>query len=146
MNLSNIKIGIVVARFNEIITSRLALAAKNTLIRRGVPVENIVEIEVAGSFEIPLTCQFLIDNQKLDGIVALGAVIRGATGHYDHVCSGVTSGIMNVQLSRSVPIGFGVLTCDTLEQAFDRAGGKLGNKGTDVADAVLEMVLLKSSL
>jgi 6,7-dimethyl-8-ribityllumazine synthase len=146
MNLSNIKIGIVVARFNEIITSRLALAAKNTLIRRGVPAENIVEIEVAGSFEIPLTCQLLIDNQKLDGVVALGAVIRGSTNHYDYVCSGVTSGIMNVQLSRSVPVGFGVLTCDTLEQAFDRAGGKLGNKGADVADAVLEIVLLKSSL
>lgn len=144
--MSHLKVGIVVARFNDIITSRLAVAAKNALIRRGILAENIFEQEVAGSFELPLACQLLIDHRKCDGVVALGAVIRGSTNHYDYVCSGVTSGIMSVQLSRSTPIGFGVLTCDTLEQAFDRAGGKLGNKGAEVADAVLEMMILKSSL
>ncbi|BBH51708.1 6,7-dimethyl-8-ribityllumazine synthase [Fluviispira sanaruensis] len=140
------KIGIVVARFNEVITSRLASGAKNILIRRGVKPENIIEIEVPGAFETPFAAQLLIDNKKVHGVVALGAVIRGSTDHYDYVCSSTASGLMNVQLSRSVPVCFGILTCDTMEQAIDRAGGKLGNKGSDVADSLLEMILLRSSL
>jgi 6,7-dimethyl-8-ribityllumazine synthase len=136
----------VVARFNEVITSRLALGAKNFLIRRGVQTENILEIEVPGSFESPLAAQLLIDHKKVHGVIALGAVIKGATDHYNYVCSSTSSGLMNVQLSRSVPVCFGILTCDTMEQAIDRAGGKLGNKGADVADAVLEMIMVKSSL
>ncbi|KAB8030819.1 6,7-dimethyl-8-ribityllumazine synthase [Fluviispira multicolorata] len=143
---SEAKIGIVVARFNEVITSRLALGAKNLLIRRGVKAENIIEIEVPGAFETPLAAQLLIDNKKVQGVVALGAVIRGSTDHYNYVCSSVSSGLMNVQLTRSVPVCFGILTCDTMEQAIDRAGGKSGNKGADVADTVLEMILLRSSL
>ncbi|WP_186646495.1 6,7-dimethyl-8-ribityllumazine synthase [Fluviispira vulneris] len=143
---SEAKIGIVVARFNEVITSRLASGAKNILIRRGVKPENIIEIEVPGAFETPFAAQLLIDNKKVHGVVALGAVIRGSTDHYDYVCSSTSSGLMNVQLSRSVPVCFGILTCDTMEQAIDRAGGKLGNKGSDVADSLLEMILLRSSL
>jgi len=146
MTITNLKIGIVVARFNDIVTSRLAAAAKKTLLQQGVLPENILEIEVPGSFEIPFACQAMIDHQKPDGVIALGAVIRGTTNHYDYVCSGVTSGLMNVQLSRGVPIGFGILTCDTLEQAFDRAGGKLGNKGAETALAVLELANLNSSM
>jgi 6,7-dimethyl-8-ribityllumazine synthase len=145
-NRLDFRIGIVVARFNDLITSRLAQGARNTLLRKGIPPENIVEVEVPGSFEIPLTAQWLIDNHAVQGVVALGAVIRGSTSHYDYVCSGVTSGIMNVQLSRNTPIGFGVLTCENMEQALDRAGGKLGNKGAETAEALLEQVCFKHSL
>ena len=101
---SEAKIGIVVARFNEVITSRLASGAKNILIRRGVKPENIIEIEVPGAFETPFAAQLLIDNKKVHGVIALGAVIRGSTDHYDYVCSSTSSGLMNVQLSRSVPV------------------------------------------
>lgn len=146
MKPSEVKIGIVVARFNEIITSKLASGAKSLLLRRGVKPENIFEIEVPGSFESPLAAQLLIDQKKVHGVIALGAVIRGATDHYNYVCSSTSAGLMNVQLSRSVPVSFGILTCDSMEQAFDRAGGKLGNKGAEVADAVLDMIVLKSSL
>ncbi|MGY3803200.1 6,7-dimethyl-8-ribityllumazine synthase [Pigmentibacter ruber] len=146
MKPSEVKIGIVVARFNEIITSKLASGAKGLLLRRGLKAENIIEIEVPGSFETPLAAQLLIEQKKVHGVIALGAVIRGATDHYNYVCSSTSSGLMNVQLSHSVPVAFGILTCDTMEQAFDRAGGKLGNKGSEVADAVLDMVMIKSSL
>ncbi len=146
LDYSKIKIGIVVARFNEVITSKLAQAARNMLIRRGVCADNIIEIEVPGSFELPLTSQLLIESKKVQGVIALGAVIKGDTDHYDYVCSGVTSGLMSVQLSHSVPISFGVLTCDTMEQAIDRAGGKLGNKGAECADCLLEIVSLKNKL
>lgn len=146
MNQAEVKIGIVVARFNEVITSRLALGARNLLLRRGVKAENIIEIEVPGSFETPLAAQLLITQKKVHGVIALGAVIKGATDHYNYVCSATSSGLMNVQLSCSTPVCFGILTCDTMEQAIDRAGGKHGNKGADVADAVLEMIMLKSSV
>ncbi len=146
MKPSEVKIGIVVARFNEIITSKLASGAKSLLIRRGIKAENIIEIEVPGSFETPVAAQLLIDQKKVHGVIALGAVIKGATDHYNYVCSATSAGLMTVQLSRSVPVAFGILTCDTMEQAFDRAGGKLGNKGAEVADAVLDMIVLKSSL
>lgn len=137
------KIGIAIARFNEVITSKLAQGAKNLLLRRGIKPENIIEVEAPGSFELPLVAQMLIDQKKVHGVIALGAVIRGSTNHYDYVCSSTTSGIMTVQLSRSTPISFGVLTCDTMEQAIDRAGGKLGNKGAECADTLIEMIALK---
>lgn len=143
---ANIKVGLVVARFNDLITSRLAEAARGLLLRRGVKPENIFVMDVPGAYETPLAAQWLIDHRKADGVVALGAVIRGSTSHYDYVCSTTSSGLMNVQLSRGVPVGFGVLTCDTLEQAFDRAGGKLGNKGAEAAETVLEMILHKRNL
>lgn len=146
MNHSETRIGIVVAQFNEIITSKLAQGAKNILLKRGVKIQNIIEIEVPGSFELPLASQLLIDNKKVHGVIALGAVIRGSTSHYDYVCSGTTSGLMTVQLSRSIPVSFGVLTCDTMEQAIDRAGGKWGNKGAECAECLLDMVALKQSL
>ena len=144
--LDQVKIGIVVSRFNELITSRLSEGAVRALNRAGLKETQIVVHEVPGSFELPLAAQLLIESKKIDGVVALGAVIKGATDHYDYVCSTTASGLMTVQLKTGVPVGFGVLTCDTLEQALDRAGGKCGNKGADVAQAILEMVLLARTM
>ena len=143
---SSVRVGLAVARFNDIVTSRLLEGARSVLLRRGVLHANIEVMEVPGAFELPLAAQWLIDLGRCDGVVALGAVIRGATSHYDYVCSSATSGLSSVQLARGVPVGFGLLTCDTLEQAFDRAGGKLGNKGGETADTVLEMIALKQNL
>jgi 6,7-dimethyl-8-ribityllumazine synthase len=91
-----------------------------------------------------LACQWGFESRDLDAIIALGAVIRGGTPHFDYVCSGVTSGIMQIQLKFSKPVGFGLLTCDTMEQAMDRSGGKMGNKGAETASAVLELLQLKN--
>jgi len=143
---SQVRVGLAVARFNDIVTSRLLEGARSLLLRRGISPANIEVMEVPGAFELPLAAQWLIDLGRCDGVVALGAVIRGTTSHYDYVCSSATSGLSSVQLARGVPIGFGVLTCDTLEQAFDRAGGKLGNKGGETAETVLEMIALKQNL
>lgn len=137
-----ITVGIVVARFNEIVTLPLLEGAKRALVRSGLDEKDIRVCEVPGSFEVPLACEWLLDSGA-EGVVALGAVIKGATDHYDYVCSSTASGLMNVQLTRAKPVGFGILTCDTLEQAFDRAGGKLGNKGAEVALTVVEMIRLK---
>jgi 6,7-dimethyl-8-ribityllumazine synthase len=139
-----LKVGIAVARFNDLITSRLQEGARNLLQRRGVAADNIVIKEVPGAFELPLAAQWLLEQGGCQGVVALGAVIKGSTDHYEYVCSSATSGLMNVQLKTSCPVGFGVLTCDTLEQAFDRAGGKLGNKGAETAETVLEMIEWKA--
>lgn len=141
-----VRVGIAVARFNDIVTSRLLEGAKSLLLRRGLSAEDIPVVEVPGSYELPLAAQWLLEHAGCQGVVALGAVIRGSTGHYDYVCSAATSGLMNVQLKTGAPVGFGVLTCDTLEQAFDRAGGKLGNKGAECAETVLEMVHHKQKL
>lgn len=142
----DVKIGIVVSRWNEIVTKPLLEGAKKALLKSGILEKNIAILEVPGSFELPLACSWLLKNGKSDGVVALGAVIRGSTDHYDYVCSTASSGLMNLQMSEGKPVGFGILTCETLEQAFDRAGGKLGNKGAEVAATVLEMVLLSRSL
>lgn len=141
-----IKVGLVVCRFNELVTRRLAEGALALLKRRGVKQEQIVEIEVPGAFESPLAAQWLIDTHAVDGVVVLGAVVRGSTSHYDYVCSTASSGLMNVQLGRGRPIGFGILTCETMEQALDRAGGKSGNKGAETAETVLEMIATKEHL
>lgn len=140
------RFAIVVSRFNELITAPLAEGARKYFLRNGVPESSISVIEVPGSFELPLAAQWCLEQPEFDGVVALGAVIQGSTDHYNYVCSGVTNGIMNVQLQKSKPVGFGVLTCETLEQALDRAGGKLGNKGAETAATVFEMVQLKRKL
>lgn len=146
MRPQDIKIGIVQARFNEIVTEKLLWGAQKALQKHSILTENIIVQSVAGSFELPLAAQLLIDHHKVHGVIAIGAVLRGATDHYNYVCSATASGLMNAQLSRNTPIGFAVLTCDTLEQAFDRCGGKLGNKGTETAETVLEMILMKGRL
>lgn len=135
-----IKIGLVVCRFNELVTRRLAEGAHALLKRRGIKAEQVIEVEVPGAFEAPLAAQWLFDHQSVDGVIVLGAVIRGSTNHYDYVCSTASSGLMSLQMAKSAPVGFGILTCDTMEQALDRAGGKVGNKGAETADTVLEMI------
>lgn len=141
-----VKIGLVVCRFNELVTRRLAEGAHNLLKRRGIKKEQIVEVEVPGAFESPLAAEWLFEQHKVDGVVVVGAVVRGSTSHYDYVCSTASSGLMSLQMKRGQPVGFGLLTCDTMEQALDRAGGKVGNKGAETADTVLEMIELQASL
>ena len=138
----NIKIGIVAARFNEFIVSRLIGGALDGLKRHDVPEEQIDLAWVPGAFEIPVIAEKMAASGKYDAVICLGAVIRGATSHYDYVCSEVSKGIAQVSLASSVPVMFGVLTTDTIEQAIERAGTKSGNKGFDCAMGAIEMVNL----
>ena len=137
-----IKIGIVAARFNEFITSKLLGGASDGLLRHNVQEEDIHVAWVPGAFEIPLVAAKMAKSGKYDAVICLGAVIRGATSHYDYVCSEVSKGIANVSLDSGVPVLFGVLTTENLEQAIERAGSKAGNKGYDCALSAIEMVNL----
>lgn len=134
------RVGVVAARFNDLIVDRLLSGALGTLLAHGVQEQDIHAVRVPGAVEIPLLAQALADREDIDGVLALGCVIRGATAHFDHVCSMVASGLNRVALDASKPVVFGVLTTDTLEQAFDRAGGKLGNKGAEAASALVETI------
>ena len=136
------KFGIVVGRFNEFIGSKLLSGAIDCLKRHGVEEDNIDVAWVPGAFEIPLIAKKIAKKEKYDGVICLGAVIRGATSHYDYVCSEVSKGIANSSLECEKPIIFGVLTTDSIEQAIERAGTKSGNKGYDSAMAAIEMVNL----
>ena len=138
----NIRIGIVVSRFNEFITSRLLGGALDGLKRRGVREEDIQTAWVPGAFEIPLIASKMAKSGKYDAVICLGAVIRGSTSHYDYVCAEVSKGIATVSLQSQIPVLFGVLTTDTIEQAIERAGTKAGNKGYDCALSAVEMVNL----
>ncbi len=142
--MEKLRIGVVTARFNSIVTDRLQQSAISLLERRGI--KELLIHEVPGSFELPLAAQWLATEAKVDGVVCLGAVIKGSTQHFDYVCQAATSGLLQVQLATGTPVGFGVLTCETLEQAFDRAGGKHGNKGAETAATVLEMIELRQQL
>ncbi|WP_370651238.1 6,7-dimethyl-8-ribityllumazine synthase [Methanocorpusculum sp.] len=136
----NIKVGIVAARFNEFIVSKLVGGALDGLKRHDV-LENDIEIAwVPGAFEIPLIAAKMAESKKYDAVICLGAVIRGSTSHYDYVCNEVTKGIATVSLKSGIPVMFGVLTTDNLEQAIERAGSKVGNKGYDAAVGAIEMV------
>ena len=137
-----IKIGIVTARFNDFITSRLLGGAMDGLKRHNVPEENVDVAWVPGAFEIPLIASKMAKSGKYDAVICLGAVIRGATSHYDYVCSEVSKGIASVSLETGVPVMFGVLTTDNIEQAIERAGSKAGNKGFDCATGAIEMINL----
>jgi len=130
---------LVVSRFNDLITSRLEEGARDCLLRHGVTDENIRTIRVPGAFELPLAAQWAAED-KTDGILCLGAVIRGGTPHFDYVSAEVSKGCASVSLNGSLPVAFGVLTCDTLEQALERAGSKGGNKGWEAAMTALEMI------
>ena len=138
----NIKVGIVVARFNEFITSKLLSGAMDTLIRHEVKEENIQVAWVPGAFEIPLIASKMAENDKYDAVICLGAVIRGSTSHYDYVCNEVSKGIASVSLKSGIPVMFGVLTTENIEQAIERAGSKAGNKGSECAEGAIEMVNL----
>lgn len=138
----DIKIGIVVGRFNEFIVSKLLGGALDGLKRHGVEDENIEVSWVPGAFEIPLVAKKMAQSKKYDAIICLGAVIKGSTPHFDYVCAEASKGISSVSLSEELPVIFGVLTTDTIEQAIERAGTKAGNKGYDAAVTAIEMANL----
>ncbi|MBP2026806.1 6,7-dimethyl-8-ribityllumazine synthase [Acetoanaerobium pronyense] len=133
------KIGIIVGRFNEFIGGKLLSGAVDGLLRHGVEEENIEIAWVPGAFEIPLIAKKMAKSQKYDAIICLGAVIKGATPHFDYVSSEVTKGVASVSLESDIPVIFGVLTTDTIEQAIERAGTKAGNKGFEAAATAIEM-------
>lgn len=138
----SMKVGIVASRFNEFITGKLLSGAVDGLVRHGVKEEDITTAWVPGAFEIPLIASKMAKSGKYDAIICVGAVIRGATSHYDYVCNEVSKGIAQVSLQSDIPVLFGVVTTDTIEQAIERAGTKAGNKGYDCALSAIEMVNL----
>ena len=141
-----VRIGIVAARFNDLVVSRLIDGAEDALLRHGVLTAQISLAKVPGAFELPLVAKKMAESGKYDAVIALGAVIRGDTDHYNYVCSEVSKGIAAVGLESGLPVLFGVLTCDTLEQALLRAGSKAGNKGFECGVAALEMISLLEKL
>ncbi|MDD3593119.1 MAG: 6,7-dimethyl-8-ribityllumazine synthase [Candidatus Gastranaerophilales bacterium] len=140
------KVAVVAGRFNEFISSKLLSGCVDTLKRHGIKDENIDVIWTPGAFEIPLAAQKLASNPKYDGVIALGAVIKGSTPHFDFVAAEVSKGIAQVGLTSEKPVIFGVLTTDSIEQAIERAGTKSGNKGSDAALALIEMMNLMKQL
>nr|WP_295971328.1 6,7-dimethyl-8-ribityllumazine synthase [uncultured Bacillus sp.] len=143
---TGLKIAVVVARFNEFITGKLLTGAEDALIRHGVQEENITVFWVPGAFEIPLTAQKLAEKGEYDAVITLGTVIRGATPHFDFVSNEVAKGVAAVGMQTGVPIIFGVLTTDSIEQAIERAGTKAGNKGYDAAITAIELANLYKEL
>lgn len=136
---TQLRVGIVVSRWNEFITKQLLEGALDGLRRHGIDDHHVDIAWVPGSFEVPLVCRRMAETHRYDVLIALGAVIRGATTHYDHVASAVTSGVAQVGLQTGVPCVFGVITTETIEQAIERAGTKAGNKGFEAAMAAIEM-------
>ena len=134
------KIGIVAARFNEFIVSKLVSGAEDALLRHSVNSDDISVAWVPGAFEIPVVAKKMAMSGKYDAVICLGAVIRGATSHYDYVCNEVSKGIASVSLESGIPVMFGVVTTENIEQAIERAGTKAGNKGYDCAMGALEMI------
>ena len=141
-----LKIGIVAARFNEFIVSKLIGGAEDALVRHGVNTDDLDLAWVPGAFEIPVVAQKMAQSGKYDAVLCLGAVIKGSTSHYDYVCAEVSKGVAQVGLNTGVPTLFGVLTTDNIEQAIERAGTKAGNKGYDVACSAIEMVNLMKEM
>ncbi|MFA5517289.1 MAG: 6,7-dimethyl-8-ribityllumazine synthase [Desulfuromonadales bacterium] len=145
LDATGLRFGIVVSRFNSFISERLLEGAIDALVRHGADANTIEVLRVPGAFEIPLATKKMATSQRYDAIICLGAVIRGSTPHFDYVAAEVSKGIATVSLEAEVPVAFGVLTTDNIEQAIERAGSKAGNKGAEAAVGVIEMVnLLKS--
>ena len=138
----NEKFCIILSRFNDFIGSKLLSGAIDELIRHGVSDENIDVVKVPGAFEIPIAAQKFAESGRYNAIITLGAVIKGSTSHYDYVCAEVSKGVAQVSLQTGIPVIFGVLTTDNIEQAIERAGTKAGNKGSDAAKAAIEMANL----
>jgi len=134
-----LRFGLVAGRFNSLVVEHMVGGAEDALVRHGANSDDLTLVRVPGSFEIPLAAKRLAASGRYDGIIALGAVIRGSTPHFDYVAAEVTKGLAQVQMDAEVPMGYGVLTTDTVEQAIERAGTKAGNKGADAAMAALEM-------
>jgi len=146
LNAKGMRFALVAGRFNDFITSKLVEGALDALKRHGAAEQNLTVVWVPGSFEIPLVARKVAASGKYDAVIALGAVIRGATAHFDYVAAEVSKGVAQVSLETNVPVIFGVLTTDTIEQAIERAGTKAGNKGSDAALAAMEMVDLLKNL
>ena len=141
-----IRVGIVAARFNEFIVSKLVAGAEDGLVRHNVKEEDITVAWVPGAFEIPVVAKKMAKSGKYDAVICLGAVIRGQTSHYDYVCAEVSKGIAQASMESEIPVMFGILTTDNIEQAVERAGTKAGNKGYDCALGAIEMVNLLRQL
>ena len=133
------RFAIVATRFNDLIVDRLVGGATDTLVRHGAKAEDVQLIKCPGSFELPQVARKAADSGRYDAVIALGCLIRGGTPHFDHICAWTTRGIGDAGMASGVPVAFGVLTCDTLEQALERAGTKMGNKGVEAALAAIEM-------
>ncbi len=142
----DVRIGIVAGRFNEFIVSKLVSGAMDGLLRHDVKEEDVTVAWVPGAFEIPVAAKKMAKSGKYDAVICLGAVIRGATSHYDYVCAEVSKGIASVSLETEIPVMFGVVTTDTIQQAIERAGTKAGNKGYDCALGAIEMINLLKQL
>ncbi|HLG34932.1 MAG TPA: 6,7-dimethyl-8-ribityllumazine synthase [Bacteroidia bacterium] len=140
----SLRIGIVVSEWNKEITDVLFNGANETLLNCGVKKENIFHADVPGSFELPLGAQICYEKNKCDAVICLGCVIRGETPHFDYICEAVSKGVMDLNLKFGIPFVFGVLTCDTNEQAHERSGGRHGNKGVEVAVTALKMCNIKT--
>lgn len=146
LDAKGLKFAIVAARFNDFIVDRLVGGAVDYLLRNGGSRDDLTLVRIPGAFEMPLVAKKLAASGKYDGIICLGAVIRGATPHFDFVANECAKGLAHVSLESNLPVGFGVLTCDTLEQAIERAGSKAGNKGVEAASAVLETIRVMEQL
>ena len=146
LSAQGLKIALVASRFNDIIVDRLISGAVDYLTRHGLDRGNITLVRIPGAFELPIVCQKVAKSGKYDGVLALGTVIRGATPHFDFVASEATKGLAHVSLETGIPVGFGLLTTDTIEQAVERAGSKAGNKGVDAAAALLETIRVLEQL
>lgn len=140
------RFGIVVSRFNELVTERLLSGAIDTIVRHGGSQDQITVVRVPGAFELPLAAKRLVETGDCSAVICLGAVIQGQTTHHDYINHSVANAIMDLSQSSAIPVTFGVLTCQTMEQALDRAGGKVGNKGHEAALAAIEMVDVLSQL
>jgi len=146
LDASGLKFGVVVGRFNDFISGRLLDGAKDALVRHGADEDDVTVVWAPGSFEIPLVARKLAGSGDYDAVIALGAVIRGSTPHFDYVAAEAAKGIAQVMLDTGVPIGFGIITTDTIEQAIERAGSKSGNKGAQAALSAVEMVRVLGQL
>jgi 6,7-dimethyl-8-ribityllumazine synthase len=146
LNAQGLKVAIVAARFNDFIVDRLISGAVDYLVRHGGSEENLTLVRLPGAFELPLAAQKLARSGSYDGVVVLGAVIRGATPHFDYVCNECAKGVAQASMETGVPMGFGLLTCDSLDQAIERAGSKAGNKGVEAASAMLETIRVLEQL
>lgn len=146
LNAKGLKIAIVAARFNDFIVDRLISGATDYLVRHGGSEDDLTLVRLPGAFELPLAAQKLAQSGEYDGVVVLGAVIRGATPHFDYVCNECAKGVAQASMESGVPMGFGLLTCDSLDQAIERAGSKAGNKGVEAASALLETIRVMEQL
>lgn len=146
MDAKGLKIAIVATRFNDFVVNPLIAGAVDYLIRHGADKKDLTIIRIPGAFEMPLVAKKVAQSKKYDGILALGAVIRGSTPHFDFVAAEATKGLAHISLDNDVPVGFGLLTTDNIEQAIERAGSKAGNKGVEAAAALLETVRVMAQL